>query len=109
MDDARPAIMLIIRGLKSRLSREELERRYKERLPQFRRVAGLVQKYYSYDESTNEWAGIYLWDSEQSLTGYLRSDLCKSIPVAYELTEPSRIERFQIVDVLHAPDERHRS
>ena len=100
MDDARPAVMLIVRGLKSALSREEFERRYKERLPQFRELEGLVQKYYSYEESTGEWAGIYLWDSEESLAAYLASDLRKSIPSAYELTEPPRIERMPIVDVL---------
>ena len=104
MVDAQPAIMLIVRGLKSRLSREELERRYKERLPRFRNVTGLIQKYYAYDESTEEWAGIYFWDSEESLAKYLESDLRKSIPTAYELTEPPRVERFQIVDVLRAPD-----
>ena len=59
MDIAQPTIMLIVRGLKSNLAREELERRYKERLPEFRKVKGLIQKYYSYDESTGEWAGIY--------------------------------------------------
>lgn len=101
MMDVRPIVMLIVRGLKSELSREELERRYKERLPQFRNVTGLIQKYYSYDESTGEWAGIYLWDSEESLARYLESDLRKSIPAAYELTEPPRVERFPIVDVLH--------
>ena len=103
MCDARPVVMLIVRGLKSDLSREELERRFKERMPQFREVSGLVQKYYSYDESTGEWAGIYLWDSEESLARYLESDLRKSIPSAYELTEPPRLERFRIVDVLRAP------
>lgn len=103
MENARPAIMLIVRGLKSKLSREEFERRYKERLPRFREVPGLVQKYYSYDESSGEWAGIYLWDSEESLAKYLDSDLRKTIPAAYELTEPPRMERFPIVDVLRAP------
>ena len=101
---AQPSIMLIVRGLKSELSRNEFERRYKERLPQFRKVKGLIQKYYSYDETTGEWAGIYLWDSEASLLQYLESDLRKSIPAAYELTEPPRVERFPIVDVLHALD-----
>jgi len=105
MVDAKPAIMLIVRGLKSRLSREEFERRYKERLPQFRKITGLLQKYYAYDESTGDWAGIYLWDSEESVARYLESDLRKSIPTAYELTEPPRIERFRIVDVLRAPGE----
>ena len=107
---AQPTIMLIVRGLKSELPREEFERRYKERLPQFRKVRGLIQKYYSYNESTGEWAGIYLWDSEESLSQYLESDLRKTIPAAYELTEPPRVERFPIVDVLHTLDAgEHRS
>jgi heme-degrading monooxygenase HmoA len=109
MRNARPAIMLIVRGLKSKLSHEEFERRYKDRLPQFRNVKGLIQKYYAYDEAAGEWAGVYLWDSEESLTEYLESDLRKSIPTAYELSEPPRSERFQIVDVLRVPDQRHRS
>jgi heme-degrading monooxygenase HmoA len=101
--DAQPSIMLIVRGLKSELSPAEFERRYKERMPQFRAVTGLVQKYYSYDESTGEWAGIYLWDSEESVAGYLESDLRKSIASAYELKDPPRVESFRIVDVLRAP------
>lgn len=110
MVTVQPTIMLIVRGLKSELSREEFERRYKERLPQFRNVPGLIQKYYSCDESTGEWAGIYLWDSEESLSKYLDSDLRKSIQTAYELTEPPRVERFPIVDVLRVPGQsEHRS
>jgi heme-degrading monooxygenase HmoA len=109
MSDVRPAIMLIVRGLKSGLPRAEFERRYKERLPQFRDVKGLVQKYYSYDESTGEWAGIYLWDSEESLAEYLESDLRKSIASAYELTQQPRFERFRIVDVLRVPAQTQRS
>jgi hypothetical protein len=92
--------MMIVRGLKSKLSKEELTQRYEERMDQFRALPGLVQKYYSYDESSEEWHGIYLWDSEESLEEYLESDLRKSIPAAYELTEPPRIERFPIVDIL---------
>ncbi len=106
MVDAQPAIMLIVRGLKSELPREEFQRRYKERLPRFRDLTGLIQKYYSYDDSTGEWAGIYLWDSEEALAKYLESDLRKSIQTAYELTEPPRVERFQIVDVLRATHQR---
>jgi hypothetical protein len=100
MSNLQPSIMLIVAGLKSKLSYDELERRYKERLPRFRDVPGLVQKYYSYDESKGEWAGIYLFDSEESLAAYLESDLRKTIAQAYELTEPPRIERFPIVDTL---------
>ena len=102
MSNAQPTVMLIVRGLKSKLSHDELEGRYKERMPQFRDVPGLLQKYYSYDSSTEEWAGIYLWESEESAAAYLESDLRKSIPSAYELTQPPRVERFPIVDVLRA-------
>ena len=102
MSDAQPTVMLIVRGLKSRLPHDELEQRYKERMPRFREVPGLIQKYYSYDPSTEEWAGIYLWDSEESVAAYLESDLRKSIPEAYELTGPPRVERFPLVDVLRA-------
>lgn len=97
---AQPKIMLVVGGLKSKLSKAELERRYQERMPQFRDVPGLVQKYYSYNEATGEWAGIYLWESEEALAGYLESDLKNSIPAAYELTGPPVIQRFDIIDVL---------
>ncbi|MCA9727021.1 MAG: YdhR family protein [Candidatus Eisenbacteria bacterium] len=100
MAHAQPTIMLVVRGLKSKLSREELEERYRARMPDFRAFPGLVQKYYAYDEAADEWAGIYLWDSEASLAKYLDSDLRKSIPAAYELIGPPQIERFPIVDVL---------
>lgn len=97
---AQPKIMLVVGGLKSKLSREELERRYKVRMPEFRKVPGLVQKYYSYDEAADEWAGIYLWESEEALAAYLESDLKKSIAETYELTAPPKIQRLPIIDTL---------
>lgn len=100
MPDPKPAIMLIVRGLKSELPSDELEKRYKERMPEFRDQPGLLQKYYAVDDATGEMAGIYLWDSEDSVRAYLESDLRKTIPSAYELTDPPRIERFRILDVL---------
>jgi heme-degrading monooxygenase HmoA len=100
MSAPQPKIMLVVGGLKSKLDAQELERRYKERIPQFRDVPGLVQKYYSYDAAADEWAGIYLWESEEALAGYLQSDLKDSIPAAYELTAPPKIQKFPIVDIL---------
>ena len=100
MPGIQPTIMMIVRGLKSDLPYEEMEQRYRERMPKFRDIPGLIQKYYSFDESNQEWAGIYLWDSEESLVAFLESDLRKTIPSAYELTQPPHIERLPIVDVL---------
>lgn len=103
MVEATPAIVLIVRGLKSKLPRQELERRIAERMPRFRELPGLIQKYYAYDAATDEWSGIYFWDSRESMAGYLESDLRATIASAYELVEPPRVDRFEIVDVLRPP------
>lgn len=100
MSDAQPAVLMIVRGLKSSLPHDELKHRFQERMPRFRDTPGLLQKYYSYDSSTDEWAGIYLWQSEEAAAAYLESDLRKSIASAYQLTQPPRVERFPIIDVL---------
>ncbi|MBW2528732.1 MAG: YdhR family protein [Deltaproteobacteria bacterium] len=99
-DTEQAKVVMIVKGLKSKLSKEEMTRRYLERLPKFREVPGLLQKFYSYDESTQTWAGIYVWDSTEALAAYKDSDLRATIPTAYELTEPPQIEVYPIVDVL---------
>ena len=94
-----PGVMLIVR-FKSALAREELERRYKERLPEFQALQGIVQKYYLYDPSTEEWGGLYLWDSQESLDEYVVSDLRRSIADVYEVEGTPRVETAQIVEIL---------
>ena len=58
MSTIQPKIMLVVRNLKSDLPFEELKRRYEERMPQFRALPGLVQKYYSHDAQTGDVAGM---------------------------------------------------
>jgi len=103
MSNARPTVMLIVEGLRPALSREEPERRYEERMPLFRDVPGLLQKYHVYDESTETWAGIHLWGSEEALERYVDSDLPRSIATAYALIAPPQVRTLRIVDVLHPP------
>jgi hypothetical protein len=99
--DIQPGILLIVK-FKTSLSREEMERRYKERLPQFQALPGLIQKYYLYDSSSEEWGGLYLWDSQSSLDSYLESDLRKSIPEVYQIEGTPRIEKIAVVDTLRS-------
>ena len=53
-----PGILLLVR-FKSSLPAEELKKRYSERMPLFRDLPGLLQKYYVYDSATEEWGGFY--------------------------------------------------
>lgn len=69
----------------------------KERAPQFRALPGLVQKYYGRETQTGEFTGIYLWDSEQSLREFQQTELARSIPEAYKVESPPRIEFFEVL------------
>lgn len=89
-------IMQIVK-LKSALSDEELERVARERLPQFKALDGLVQKYYVRREGEGAFAGVYLWDSMESLMAFRESDLAKSIPAAYQLVEPPVFETGEVL------------
>jgi heme-degrading monooxygenase HmoA len=94
-----PQILFIVR-FKSSLSPEELQRRYRDRLPAFRALPGLIQKYYLHDPATDEWGGLYLWDSQESLDEYLASDLRKSIPETYEIVGAPRVEAVHVIEPL---------
>lgn len=83
--------------LKSSLNEEELIRRAREREPQFKALKGLVQKYYVKLSAPDEFGGIYVWDSEESLQAYRSSNLARSIPEAYEVTEAPDIEVMDLI------------
>jgi heme-degrading monooxygenase HmoA len=83
--------------LKSDLSEEELLRIADERAPQFRAIPGLIQKYYAREPQTGEFAGIYLWDSEESLRAFRESELARTIPIAYQAVAPPRVEIFELL------------
>lgn len=71
-----------------------------ERAPDFRRNAGLLQKYYVRTDLPNKYAGIYIWDSLDSMKQYRESDLAASIPQAYKVLGLPEIEVFEVALVL---------
>lgn len=102
MVDTSNAKIIVVVKFRSPLSADELKRRYQERMPEFRKQPGLIQKYYVREESSGEWAGIYLWDSKESVERYLASDLRKSIASAYEVEGAPRIETFSLLEPLRS-------
>jgi len=101
VSSTHPGVLLFVR-FKSSLPYEEVERRYKERLPQFQALPGLLQKYYVYDPVSNEWGGVYFWDSQESLEEYMAGGLRKSIPEAYQIEGTPRIETVSVIETLRS-------
>ena len=83
--------------LRTELSEQELLEVAHERAPRFRALPGLVQKYYVRREGPGEFAGVYLWDSRESLEAFRASDLAGSIAEAYRVAEPPVVELGEVL------------
>jgi heme-degrading monooxygenase HmoA len=89
-------IIQIIR-LKSNLPEEELLKKARERENRFKALPGLLQKYYAKLDQPGDYAGIYVWDSKESLQAYRESELAAGIPEAYQVIEAPSVE---VMDIL---------
>ena len=90
-------MILQVIKLKSNLSEEQLLTKAHERAPQFEAIPGLLQKYYVKTSEPNQYGGVYVWDSPESLQAFRDSDLAKSIPAAYEIIEAPQVELMNIL------------
>jgi hypothetical protein len=82
---------------KSRLPEAEVRRIMRERAPRFRAQPGLVQKYYGYEAATGMHTGIYVWESAEAMAAFRESELAGSIPAAYQIEAPPRMEVFELI------------
>ena len=83
--------------LKSNLAEDVLLAKAKEREPEFKKIPGLMQKYYVQLKEEGSYGGVYIWDSPDSLQAFKDSDLAKSIPQAYEVLAPPSIDIMNIM------------
>src|SRR5205814_930115 len=79
-----PMHLLLVK-FHSGLSHDEVVRNLEERLPLFRAVPGLSQKYYARETATGDYVGVYLFESEQALRDYRSSEVARSIPCVYQV------------------------
>ncbi len=93
---------MIIRFVKfkSALSDSEVLKLYEQRASQYRKLPGLLQKYYIKDKQTGEHGAVYLWDSMRSMQEFEQSELSRSIPEAYKIVGQPRIEILDLVYTL---------
>lgn len=97
-------MVILFVKFKSGLSEAELVKTAEERAPRFGELPGLIQKYYVKERQTGEVAGIYLWDSAESLQEFQQSELRRSIPDAYKIESPPRIKILDMVFTLRPED-----
>lgn len=95
----QPALVLLVR-FKSPLTLNEVSATVERRAPEFRALRGLQQKYYLVDAATGEYAGLYLWDSKESLDEYRASELRTTIAEAYQVEGEPRIEIYRVMKSL---------
>jgi hypothetical protein len=83
--------------LKVGLSDDETRRVMEERAPQFREQRGLLQKFYGREVGGGAYCGMYLWESEESLAAFRQTELARTIPSAYQVEEPPRVEFYEVL------------
>jgi hypothetical protein len=93
---SQPAIVLLVR-LRSSLPRDEVLRIMEERMPEFRAIEGLQQKYYLEDPESGEYGGLYLWRSSGDLAEYNESELRATIAEAYGVEDKPRVEVYRVL------------
>ncbi|MHA1936303.1 MAG: hypothetical protein ACW97A_13590 [Candidatus Thorarchaeota archaeon] len=84
----------------SGLSREEIEKTAEERADDYRKVKGLVQKYYVDDSSTGRVGGLFVFDSMDNLLAFRESDLATSTGEAYKFREPPHTNVLDVAKTL---------
>ena len=86
--------------INSSLDQEQLIEKAVERKPEFQAIPGLIQKYYVKTPEPNQYAGVYVWDSLESIQKFRETDLARSIPEAYKATSAPAIEVSEIMFTL---------
>jgi heme-degrading monooxygenase HmoA len=92
--------MVLLVKFKSSLSLDEVIAVIDSRVDEFRELNGLQQKYFLHEPATNEYAGLYLWESSEDFLVYRDSKLRATIASAYQTQGEPRIEMFDILKPL---------
>jgi heme-degrading monooxygenase HmoA len=94
-----PSLILLVK-FTSPLSLEEITKVVDSRIDEFRALKGLQQKYYLQEPATQEYAGLYLWESRDDFLAFRDSELRATIAKAYQTEGEPRIEVFNVLKPL---------
>jgi hypothetical protein len=79
------------------LSEDEVMAVAKERLPEFRAIPDLVQKFYLKLDKPNHYGGFYIWKSREAMLAFRETELAKTIPAAYKIIGTPDVDIYEMV------------
>jgi heme-degrading monooxygenase HmoA len=85
----------------SNLSYDEVMERFEGRSDRYRAVPGLVQKYYVRYPDTDEYGGVYIWESAEALQRWRDTNLAGTLASTYRVTTGPTSEVAEVMLVLH--------
>ena len=98
-------VVQIVR-FKSGLTYEQHMKTAEERLPQYRALKGLIQKYYLKYDGVDEYGAVYLWESEAALKEFRESELFRTIPATYHFEGAPDIQTAELIMPLRPGEEK---
>ncbi len=85
---------------RSELSYDEVLNRFQERVDSYRAVPGLLQKYYVHYTESNQFGGVYVWESQEALQNWREGKLADTLAETYQVTEGPTSEGAEVMLVL---------
>jgi heme-degrading monooxygenase HmoA len=85
----------------SSLTYEEVMERFEGRSDRYREVPGLLQKYYVHYSETDEYGGVYIWESEAALQRWRDTNLAGTLAETYQVTNGPTSEVADVMLILH--------
>ena len=93
-------MLIQITRFKSRLPADEVRELFESRVPRYRQVPGLIQKYYLHYES-DEHGAVYVWESPEALADFRASELARSIGDTYQVEGEKDARLAEVVLTAH--------
>ena len=79
------------------LSEDEALAICEERLPRYRAIPSLVQKYYLKLGKPNHYGGFLIWESPEALAEFRNTDLAKTVPSAYRVVNTPDVGIYDVM------------
>jgi heme-degrading monooxygenase HmoA len=89
---------------RSTLPDEAVVAMFDERADRYLELPGLVEKLYLRFRDTGEFGAVYVWETEEALNRFRKSDLARTIPQAYAIEGAAHTELADVCLVVQPPE-----